>query len=132
LRGNFISGSSLHGHKDDSVRKDLDFARDDGLRNRKGNVGNNLGTSVSKTVASLYQDSSGSDPEQNDYSLSINSGNTKKSLSSETDDTSQNLEPDGYSLAHNDVSCSCFCKLLTLFWHFLNTIVFFILYCFFS
>jgi sorting nexin-13 len=118
LRGNFISGSSLHGHIDDSVRKDSDFAHDDGLRYRKGNVGKNLGTSVSNTAASLYQDSSGSDPEQNDYSLSLNSGNTKKPLSSETNDTSQILEPDGYSVAHNDVSCSCFCKLLTLSWRF--------------
>jgi sorting nexin-13 len=115
LREDLISGNSLHGHKDSSVCKDSDFARNDGLRFRKGNVGKNPGTSVSKTTANLYQDSSGSDPEQNDYSLSINSGNPKKPLSSETDDTSQFFEPDGYSLAPNDVSCNYFCKLFNLF-----------------
>jgi hypothetical protein len=97
------------------VCKDSDFARNDGLRFRKGNVGKNSGTSVSKTTADLYQDSSVSDPEQNDYSLSINSGNPKKPLSSETDGTSQFFEPDGYSLAPNDVSCNYFCKLFNLF-----------------
>ncbi|XP_062232251.1 uncharacterized protein LOC133929495 isoform X2 [Phragmites australis] len=103
LDGNLMSGGqSSHGHKDDSVHKDWNFAASDGLRFRKGNVEKNLGTSASNIAANLYQDNSGSDPEQNDYSFSINSGNPKKPLSSETDDTSQILVSDGYSVAPND------------------------------
>lgn len=120
LSGNLISGNSLPVHKDNSVHKHWDFARDDGLRFRKGNVEKTSGTSISNTAANLYQDNSGSDPEQNDYSLSINSGNPKKPLSSESNDTSPILEPDGYSLTPNDVSCNCFCKLLNPFMFFRN------------
>ncbi|XP_062180540.1 uncharacterized protein LOC133884943 isoform X2 [Phragmites australis] len=98
----FSGGQSFHGHKDDTVHKDWDFAVSDGLRFRKGNGEKNLGNSVSNTTANLYEDNSGSDPEQNDYSFSINSGNPKKLHSSETDDTSQVLESDGYSVAPND------------------------------
>ncbi|TVU20132.1 hypothetical protein EJB05_36325 [Eragrostis curvula] len=100
LSGNLIPGSSLHGHN--SVHKDWDFAGDDGLRFRKGNVEKNAVTNVNSTTSNLYQDNSGSDPEQNDYSLSINSANPKKPLSSETDGTSHILEPDGHSLPPND------------------------------
>nr|CAB3464334.1 unnamed protein product [Digitaria exilis] len=108
LNGNFISGSqSFHGHKDHTMHND--FAVNDGLRSRKGNVEKNLGNSVANktnsvcnTTANLYQDNSGSDPEQNDYSLSIDSVNPKKLRSSETNDTPQILGSDGYSLSPND------------------------------
>ncbi|KAL6848737.1 hypothetical protein ACP4OV_021320 [Aristida adscensionis] len=100
--GNFVSGSqSFHGHKDDTVHKDQDFTCGGGLRFRKGNVDNGLGNS-NNTSVNLYQDNSGSDPEQNDYSFSINSGNPKKLHSIDTDDASQVLESDGYSVASND------------------------------
>ncbi|GJN15336.1 hypothetical protein PR202_gb02238 [Eleusine coracana subsp. coracana] len=102
LSGNLISGSSLHRQNDIPVHKDLDFAHEDGLRFRKGNAVKNSGTSISNTTAILDQDNSGSDPELNDYSLSINSGNPKKQLPSETEDTSQIWEPDGYSVAPNN------------------------------
>ncbi|OEL19894.1 hypothetical protein BAE44_0019087 [Dichanthelium oligosanthes] len=103
LNGNFISGGhSFHGHKEDTVHKDLDFAAGDGLRFRKGNAEKNLGNIVSDTTANLYQDNSGSDPEQNDYSFSIDSVNPKKLRSSETNDTSQISESDGFSVSPND------------------------------
>nr|CAB3460613.1 unnamed protein product [Digitaria exilis] len=108
LNGNFISGSqSFHGHKDHTMHND--FAASDGLRSRKGNVEKNLGNSVGNktnsvcdTTANLYQDNSGSDPEQNDYSLSIDSVNPKKLRSSETNDTPQILGSDGFSVSPND------------------------------
>lgn len=114
LNGNFISvGQSFHGHKDNTV--DKDFVVSDGLRSRKGNVENNLGNSagnttysVCDTTANLYQDNSGSDPEQNDYSLSIDSVNPKKLRSSETNDTPQILGSDGFSVSPNDVGSSYF------------------------
>ncbi|XP_025806448.1 uncharacterized protein LOC112885000 [Panicum hallii] len=110
LNGNLISeGQSFHGHKDNTVRKDLDFTVGDGLRSRKGNVENNLANSAGNmtnsacdTTANLYQDNSGSDPEQNDYSFSIDSVNPKKLRPSETSDTSQMLESDGFSVSPND------------------------------
>ncbi|KAG2617228.1 hypothetical protein PVAP13_3NG179279 [Panicum virgatum] len=111
LNGNLISGDqSFHGHKDNTVSKDLDFAVGDGLRSRKGNVEKNLSNSsgnmtnsVCDTTANLYQDNSGSDPEQNDYSFSIDSVNYPKKLrQSETNDTSQMLESDGFSVSPND------------------------------
>ncbi|CAN6336682.1 unnamed protein product [Urochloa humidicola] len=110
LNGNFISGGqSFHGHKDNTTHKDLNFAVSDGLRSRKGNVEKNLGNSVGNTTNSvcdtttnLYQDNSGSDPEQNDYSFSIDSVNPKKLRSSETNDTPQILGSDGFSAYPND------------------------------
>ena len=117
LNGNLISGGqSFHGHKDNTARKDLDFAVGDGLRSRKGNVEKNLANSsgnmtnsVCDTTANLYQDNSGSDPEQNDYSFSIDSVNYPKKLrQSETNDTSQMLESDGFSVSPNDVGSNYF------------------------
>jgi sorting nexin-13 len=110
LNGNSISGGqSLHGHIDDTVHKDSDIACD-GLRFRKGNVNKNLGNgvshttdSVSNTTANHYQDNSGSDPEQNDHSFSIDSLNPKKLRSTETNDTSQIPESGGFSVSPNDV-----------------------------
>lgn len=107
--GNFVSGGqSLHEHID-TVHKDSDIAGD-GLRFRKGNVNKNLGNSVSHTTDSVrdtttnhYQDNSGSDPEQNDHSFSIDSVNPKKLRSSETSDISQISESDGFSVSPNDV-----------------------------
>ncbi|KAF8716456.1 hypothetical protein HU200_026336 [Digitaria exilis] len=114
LNGNFISGSqSFHGHKDHTMHND--FAVNDGLRSRKGNVEKNLGNSVANktnsvcnTTANLYQDNSGSDPEQNDYSLSIDSVNPKKLRSSETNDTPQILGSDGYSWMAPNLSVPLF------------------------
>ncbi|CAL4909749.1 unnamed protein product [Urochloa decumbens] len=110
LNGNFISGGqSFHGHKDNTVHKDVDFAVSDGLKSRKGNVEKNLGNNVSNTTNSvcdtttnLYHDNSGSDPEQNDYSFSIDSVNPKKLRPSETNDTSQILGSDGFSVSPDD------------------------------
>lgn len=106
LNGNLISGGqSLHGRIDDTVHKDSDIAGD-GLRFRKGNVNKNLGhttDSVRDTTANHYQDNSGSDPEQNDHSFSIDAVNPKKLRSSETNDTSQISESDGFSVSPNDV-----------------------------
>ncbi|CAN6327120.1 unnamed protein product [Urochloa humidicola] len=110
LNGNFISGGqSFHGHEDNAVHKDVDFAVSDGLRSRKGNVEKNLGNSVSNTTNSvrntttnLYQDNSGSDHEQNDYSLSIDAVNPKKLRPNETNDTSQILGSDGFSVSPDD------------------------------
>lgn len=109
LNGNSISGGqSLHGHIDDTVHKDSGIACD-GLRFRKGNVNKNLGNgvshttdSVSNTTANHYQDNSGSDPEQNDHSFSIDSLNPKKLRSTETNDTSQIPESGGFSVSPND------------------------------
>lgn len=111
FNGNVISGGqSSHGHKEDTMHKDLDIAAGDGLRFRKGNVEKNLGNSfshttcsVSDTSANRYQDNSGSDPEQNDYSFSIDSVNPKKLHSNETNDTSQISGSDGFSVSPNDV-----------------------------
>ena len=117
LNGNLISGDqSLHGHKDNTVSKDLDFAVGDGLRSRKGNVEKNLANSsgnmtnsVFDTTANLYHDNSGSDPGQNDYSFSIDSVNYPKKLrQSKTNDTSQMLESDGFSVSPNDVGSNYF------------------------
>ena len=117
LNGNLISGDqSFHGHKDNTVSKDLDFAVGGGLRSRKGNVEKNLANSsgnmtnsVCDTTANLYQDNSGSDTEQNDYSFSIDSVNYPKKLrQSETNDTSQMLESDGFSVSPNDVGSNYF------------------------
>uniref|UniRef100_K3Z3A6 PX domain-containing protein n=1 Tax=Setaria italica TaxID=4555 RepID=K3Z3A6_SETIT len=103
LNGSFISGGqSFHGHTDNTVHKDLDFAVSDGLRYRKGNVEKNLGNSVCDTTTNLYLDNSGSDPEQNDYSFSIDSVNPKKMRSSETNETPQLLGSDGFSVSPND------------------------------
>ncbi|KAL6610700.1 hypothetical protein ACP70R_040669 [Stipagrostis hirtigluma subsp. patula] len=105
LNGNLISGGQpFHGHKDNTMHKDWDFTASYGLRFRKGNADKNLGNSVSNTTVNLYQDSSGSDAEaeQNDYSFSINPGNPSKPCSSETDDTSQILKSDEYSVAPSD------------------------------
>lgn len=116
FNGNVISGGqSFHEHIDDTVHKDLDIAAGDGLRFRKGNVEKNLGNSVSHTTCSVsdttanrYQDNSGSDPEQNDYSFSVDSVNPKKLRSSETNDTSQISESDGFSVSPNDVGSNYF------------------------
>ncbi|CAL5096463.1 unnamed protein product [Urochloa decumbens] len=110
LNGNFISGGqSFHDHKDNTLHKDVDFAVSDGLRSRKGNMEKNLGNNISNTTNSvcntttnLYQDNSGSDPEQNDYSFSIDSVNPKKPRPSETNDTSQILGFDGFSVSPDD------------------------------
>jgi sorting nexin-13 len=109
LNGNLVSASqSLHVHKDDTMpkEKDKDFDAVDGLRSRKRNTEQNLGIGVGNTNANLHEDLSGSDPEQNEHSFIINSGNSKKTLSSETDYPPQSLESDGYSVAPNDVSYS--------------------------
>ena len=99
----------MHGHIDDTVHKDSDIAGA-GLRFRKGNVNKNLGNSVSHTTDSVrdttanhFQDNSGSDPEQNDHSFSIDAVNPKKLRSSETNDTSKISESDGFSVSPNDV-----------------------------
>lgn len=105
LNGNLVSASqSLHVHKDDTMpkEKDKDFDAVDGLRSRKRNTEQNLGIGVGNTNANLHEDLSGSDPEQNEHSFIINSGNSKKTLSSETDYPPQSLESDGYSVAPND------------------------------
>ncbi|WVZ99728.1 hypothetical protein U9M48_044989 [Paspalum notatum var. saurae] len=108
--GRFLSGGqSVHGYIDDVVHQDLDFAAGDGLRFRKGNVEKNLGSNVrsttngvNNTAADLYQDNSESDPEENDFSFSIDSVNPKKLRSVETNDTSQISESDGFSVSPND------------------------------
>uniref|UniRef100_A0A0D9WK76 PX domain-containing protein n=1 Tax=Leersia perrieri TaxID=77586 RepID=A0A0D9WK76_9ORYZ len=105
LNGNLVSASqSKHLHKDDTVpkEKDTDFDAVGGLRSRKGNMEQNLGIGVDKSNANLYEDLSGSDSEQNEHSFLINSGNSKKMLSSETDYPPQSLESDGYSVTHNN------------------------------
>ncbi|KAG0519417.1 hypothetical protein BDA96_09G262400 [Sorghum bicolor] len=115
LNGNLISGGqSLHGHTGNTVHKDSDIAGD-GLRFRKGNVNKNLGNSVSHTIDSVrdttanhYQDNSGSDPEQNDHSFSIDSVNPRKLRSSETNDTSQISESDGFSWMAPNLSVPLF------------------------
>jgi len=109
LNGNLISGGqSFHGHKGNTARKDLDFAVGDGLRSRKGNVEKNLANSAGNMTNSVC-DTSGSDPEQNDYSFSIDSVNYPKKLrQSETNDTSQMLESDGFSVSPNDVGSNYF------------------------
>ena len=110
LNGNLISGGqSFHGHKDNTARKDLDFAVGDGLRSRKGNVEKNLANSAGNMTNSVCDTTSGSDPEQNDYSFSIDSVNYPKKLrQSETNDTSQMLESDGFSVSPNDVGSNYF------------------------
>ncbi|XP_047094603.1 uncharacterized protein LOC124706983 [Lolium rigidum] len=103
LNGNLSSTrQSVSGYQNDNLQKDKDFAAFDGLRLRKGSTDQNLETSVSNASADMYQDHSGSDPEQNDYSFSINSGDHKKMLASQTDYTSQTLESDGYSVTPNE------------------------------
>ncbi|KAF0923590.1 hypothetical protein E2562_006583 [Oryza meyeriana var. granulata] len=104
LNGNLVSASqSLRVHKDDTMpkEKDKDFDAVDGSRSKR-NMEQNLGISVSNTNANLYEDLSGSDSEQNEHSLLINSGNSKKTLSNETDYPPQSLESDGYSVTPND------------------------------
>jgi len=109
LNGNLISGDqSFHGHKGNTARKDLDFAVGDGLRSRKGNVEKNLANSAGNMTNSVCDTTSGSDPEQNDYSFSIDSVNPKKLCPSETNDTSQMLESDGFSVSPNDVGSNYF------------------------
>ena len=107
LNGNLISGGQSFQHKDNTARKDLDFAVGDGLRSRKGNVEKNLANSAGNMTNSVC-DTSGSDPEQNDYSFSIDSVNPKKLCPSETNDTSQMLESDGFSVSPNDVGSNYF------------------------
>uniref|UniRef100_A0ACD5T6T3 Uncharacterized protein n=1 Tax=Avena sativa TaxID=4498 RepID=A0ACD5T6T3_AVESA len=103
LNGNLSSmRQSVSECQNDNVQNDKDFAAVDGLRLRKGKTDQNLETSVSNSSANIYQDHSGSDPEQNDYSFSIKSGDHKKMLPSQTDYTSQVLESDGYSVTPND------------------------------
>ncbi|PNT70660.1 hypothetical protein BRADI_2g15390v3 [Brachypodium distachyon] len=99
LNGNLASTRQLSGCQHDTVDKDKDFAVD-GLRLRKGSAEHNLGPNVSNTSTNIYQDDSGSDPEQNDHSFTINPGNHKKMLPSQTDYTSQ-IESDGYSVSGN-------------------------------
>jgi hypothetical protein len=109
LNGNLsTTRQSISGCQNDNLQKDKDFAAVDGLRLRKGNTDQNLETSVSNASANSYQDHSGSDPEQNDYSFSINSGDHKKMLASQIEYTSQILESDGYSVTPNDVSSNSF------------------------
>jgi sorting nexin-13 len=109
LNGNLSSTrQSVSGYQNDNLQKDKDFAAVDGLRLRKGSTDQNLETSVSNASADMYQDHSGSDPEQNDYSFSINSGDHKKMLASQTDYASQILESDGYSVTPNEVRSDCF------------------------
>lgn len=112
LNGNFASPrQTLSGCQNDNDQKDRYFAAvDGGLRLRKGNTEQNLGPSVSNSSANIYQDHSGSDPEQNDHSFLINSGNDKKKQSAQTDYISQILESDGYSVTPNEVSSGCFYK----------------------
>lgn len=122
LNGSFVSGGqSIPGHTDNIVHKDLDFGVSDGLRYRKGNVEKNSGNSVGNTTnsvcdttANLYQDISGSDPEQNDYSFSIDSVNPKKMRSSETNETPQLLGSDGFSVSPSEVGSSYFLPNLLL------------------
>ncbi|KAM0879426.1 hypothetical protein ACQ4PT_034239 [Festuca glaucescens] len=103
LNGNLSSmRQSVSGYQNDNLQKDKDFVAVDGLRLRKGSTDQNLETSVSNASSDIYQDYSGSDPEQNDYSFSINSGDHKKMLASQTDYTSQILESDGYSVTPNE------------------------------
>ncbi|KAG8086531.1 hypothetical protein GUJ93_ZPchr0010g10236 [Zizania palustris] len=105
LNGNSVSAShSLRAHKDDTMQKEKnrDFAAIDGLRSRKRNMEHNLGISASSTSANLCQDRSGSDPEQNEHSFLINPGDSKKMLSSETDNPPQILESDGCLVTPND------------------------------
>ncbi|CAM0953536.1 unnamed protein product [Alopecurus aequalis] len=103
LNGNLsTTRQSVSGYQNDNLQKDKDVAAADGLRLRKGHTDQNLETSVSNASANTYQDHSGSDPEQNDYSFSINSGDHKKMLASQTDYTSQILESDGYSVTPNE------------------------------
>ncbi|XP_044984477.1 uncharacterized protein LOC123451968 isoform X1 [Hordeum vulgare subsp. vulgare] len=104
LNGNFASPrQSLSECQNDNDQKDKDFtAVHDGLRLRKGNKEQNSGTSVSNTSANIYEDHSGSDPEQNDHSFLINSGNDKKKPSAQTDYTPQFFESDGYSVTPNE------------------------------
>ena len=101
---------SVSGGQNDNMQKDNDFAPVDGLRQRKGNTEQNLGTSVSNASANIYQDHSGSDPEQNDHSFVINSGSHEKMLPTQADSTSQILESDGYSVTPNEVSSDCLYK----------------------